>query len=137
MELSPAVRALLAPDALAHLVTINADGSPHVTIVWVGVDGADLVVGKLMADQKVANIRRDPRIAVSFEADGADGALAHSLVIEGTATITDGGAPELLGELARTYIGPDAVFPPMDDPPDGFVIRITPTKVRGVGPWAP
>jgi hypothetical protein len=56
-------------------------------------------------------------------------------VVEGEARIAEGGAPELLHDLAQRYIGPGTSFPPMPDPPDGFVIRIRPTKVRGMGPW--
>jgi hypothetical protein len=41
----------------------------------------------------------------------------------------------LLQKLAHRYIGPDAVFPPMPNPPAGFTIHITPTKIRGMGPW--
>jgi hypothetical protein len=56
-------------------------------------------------------------------------------VLDGTARITEGGAPELLQRLARTYLGPDVVFPAMPDPPPGFVVRIQVTRVRGIGSW--
>lgn len=49
--------------------------------------------------------------------------------------VTEGGAPELLARLATTYLGPDVKFPPMDDPPPGFVTRITVARIGGVGPW--
>ncbi|MGD0239464.1 MAG: hypothetical protein ABSB59_03940 [Streptosporangiaceae bacterium] len=62
-------------------------------------------------------------------------ALAH-LVIYGTARITEGGAPELLQELARTYLGPDVKFPPMDNPPPGYITHISVDRIAGVGPWA-
>jgi PPOX class probable F420-dependent enzyme len=120
---------------LAHFVTINQDGSPHVTIVWVGLDGDQIVIGKLAEDQKVRNIRRDPRVSLSIEAVGDQHGMQNYLVVEGTAEVTDGGAPQLLGELAQRYIGPGTTFPPMPNPPDGYVIRVTPTKVRGMGPW--
>lgn len=136
MEIPASARAVIESGRLAHFVTVNADGSPHVTIVWVGLDGDDIVIGKLMADRKVANIRRDPRVSLSIEADGDHMGMQFHLVVEGTAEITEGGAPQLLQELARTYVGPDVRFPPMDDPPDGFVIRVTPTRIRGMGPWA-
>jgi len=42
----------------------------------------------------------------------------------------------LLQELAHTYLGPDVKFPPMDDPPPGYVLHITPQRFGGVGPWA-
>ena len=135
MELSSAVRTVIESGRLAHLVTINADGSPHVTLVWVGLDGDDIVVGKLFVDQKVRNIERDPRVSLSIEAEGDQHGMQHYLVVEGTANVVEGGAPELLQSLARVYVGPDVKFPPMPDPPPGFVIRITPAKVRGMGPW--
>jgi hypothetical protein len=61
--------------------------------------------------------------------------MQNYLVVEGTARVTEGGAPALLHDLAQRYIGPGTTFPPMPDPPDGFVIRIAPTRVRGMGPW--
>lgn len=59
---------------------------------------------------------------------------AQYLVIDGTARITEGGAPELLQRLARTYIALDAVFPAMPDPPPGFVTRVRIERVSGIGP---
>jgi PPOX class probable F420-dependent enzyme len=135
MEIPETARAVIESGRLAHVVTVNRDGSPHVTIVWVGLDGDEIVIGKLMADRKVANIRRDPRVSLSIEAEGEQWGMQNYLVVEGTARITEGGAPALLHDLAQRYIGPGTPFPPMPDPPDGFIIRIAPTKVRGMGPW--
>jgi hypothetical protein len=61
--------------------------------------------------------------------------MRHYLVVRGSARISPGGAPELLQQLARTYVGPDVIFPPMPDPPVGVILRITPTSLGGVGPW--
>jgi hypothetical protein len=61
--------------------------------------------------------------------------LTQYLVINGTARITEGGAPELLQELARIYLGPDVKFPPMDNPPPGYITHIAVDKIAGVGPW--
>jgi PPOX class probable F420-dependent enzyme len=135
MELSPPVRGVIESGRLAHLVTINADGSPHVTIVWAGLDGEDIVIGKLFVDQKVRNIARDSRVSLSIEAEGDQQGMQHYLVVEGTATVDEGGAPELLQRLAEVYVGPGVKFPPMPDPPPGFVIRISPHRARGMGPW--
>lgn len=120
---------------LAHFTTIHLDGRPHTTIVWVGLDGDEIVIGKLYPDQKTTNIGRDPRVSLSIEAEGEQMGMQHYLVVEGTARITEGGAPELLHELAQRYVGPGTVFPPMPDPPPGFIIRVLPTRVRGMGPW--
>jgi len=129
---------VLESDRLAHLVTLNPDGSPQVSCVWVGLEGDEIVSGHLGTWQKVRNVERDPRVALSIEAKGANElGLQEYLVVHGRARIQEGGAPELLQRLARTYIGPDEVFPPMPDPPPGFVLRITVERLGGVGPWAP
>jgi PPOX class probable F420-dependent enzyme len=135
MEIPESARTVIESGRLAHFVTVNQDGSPQVTIVWVGLDGDEIVVGKLMEDQKVRNIRRDPRVSLSIEADGDQMGMQNYLVVEGTARISAGGAPALLGELAQRYIGPGADFPPMPEPPEGYKIRVSPTKIRGMGPW--
>jgi PPOX class probable F420-dependent enzyme len=129
-------RAVLESDALAHLVTLNADGSPQVSIVWVGLEGDDVVAGHLREQQKLRNIRRDPRVALSLETGVTNAiGLREYLVVHGRATIEEGGAPELLQRLARTYLG-DVTFPPMPDPPPGFRLRISVERVGGIGPWA-
>ena len=137
-KLNAAARQLINSGALAHLVTLNEDGSPQIALVWVGIDGDDLVCGHLDPRQrKLANLRRDPRVAVSFEAGTTnDYGMRDYLVVHGTAEITEGGAAELLGTLAKTYIGPDAVFPPMPNPPAGFITRIRINRIAGAGDWA-
>jgi len=136
--LNRAARAVVESSALAHLVTINEDGSPQVAIVWVGLDGDELVSAHLDGSQrKLANIRHDPRVVVSFEAEGnfAPG-MRNYLVVHGRARITEGGAPELLHDLAQTYVGPGTAFPTMPDPPAGFILHIALTRVGGMGPWS-
>lgn len=127
---------LLASDAVAHLVTINPDGSPHVTLAWAGLDGDEIVFATLFDQRKLKNVRRDPRVVISVEGTKIQPpGLKECLVITGTARVTEGGAPELLQELAGTYLGPGVKFPPMDDPPPGFITRVTAEKISGVGPW--
>lgn len=137
MAVLPAsARELLESDALAHMVTLNRDGSPQVTIVWVGLDGDEIVSAHLGRYQKLRNVERDPRVALSLEGTETNEiGMRHYLAVHGRGRIEAGGAPELLQKLARTYIGPDVVFPPMPDPPPGFVLRVTPERVLGVGPW--
>ena len=136
MELPETARSLIKSGAHAHLVTLNPDGSPQVTLVWAGVDGDDIVTAHLFASKKVRNIRKDGRVAITFECDTKSAmGLSEYLVIYGKATIEEGGAPELLQELARVYMGPDVKFPAMDDPPSGFINRIKVERIGGVGPW--
>lgn len=133
--LHSAAREVLESAALAHLVTVNRDGSPQVAIVWVGLDGGDIVTAHLRWQQKLRNVQRDPRVVLSLEAEGMSGALQHYLVVHGRARIEEGGAAEWLQHLAHTYLGPDVRFPPMDDPPPGWRLRIEVERVGGVGPW--
>jgi PPOX class probable F420-dependent enzyme len=138
VEIPPQAREVLESDRLAHLVTLNPDGSPQVSCVWVGLEGDEIVSGHLGTWQKLRNIQRDPRVALSIEAKGTNElGLQEYLVVHGRARIQEGGAPELLQRLAHTYIGQDAVFPPMPEPPPGFVARITVERLGGTGPWAP
>lgn len=136
MQLPAAARKLLESDALAHLVTLDEDGRPHVTCAWVGLDGDEVVLGTLGDQRKLRNMRHDPRVALSISTTNVnEWGLAEYLVIDGSARVTEGGAPALLQRLARTYLGPDVTFPPMPDPPEGFVTRITVERIGGIGPW--
>ena len=136
-ELSDDVRRAIQGGHLAHLVTLNSDGSPQVSLVWAGVEGDEVVTAHLGAWQKVRNVQRDPRVVFSMETGGTTPhGLAHYLVVHGRARVSEGGAPQVLQRLAETYVGPGVKFPPMDDPPPGYVLRITVDRVGGVGPWA-
>jgi PPOX class probable F420-dependent enzyme len=136
MSLPDSAKELIESGALGHLVTLNPDGSPQVTCVWIGVEGDELVSGHLANHRKLQNVRRDPRVTLTFE-----GTVIHPpglkeyLVVHGHARIEEGGAAELLQRLAHVYLGPDVKFPPMDDPPPGYVLRTTVARIGGVGPW--
>jgi PPOX class probable F420-dependent enzyme len=138
MTLPDSAKEIIEVGALGHLVTINEDGSPQVSCVWVAVDGHELLSAHLNPGQrKHENVRRDPRVAVSFEGTEIQPpGLRQYVVVHGRATIEEGGAPELLQELAHVYLGPEAKFPPMDDPPPGVRLRIAVERVGGIGPWA-
>jgi PPOX class probable F420-dependent enzyme len=134
--LPESARAVLGSDGLAHLVTLNQDGRPQVSIVWVGLEGDEIISAHLRDQQKLRNIRRDPRVALSVETPETNQlGLREYLVVHGRATIEEGGAPELLQRLAHTYLGPDVTFPPMPDPPPGYRLRIAVERLGGIGPW--
>jgi PPOX class probable F420-dependent enzyme len=137
VEIPAEARAVLESDALAHLVTLNRDGSPQVTCIWVGLDGDDIVSGHLFPQQKLRNVERDPRVTMSLETDKTNAVgLREYLVVHGRARIEEGGAPELLQRLAYTYIGEGVKFPAMPEPPPGMIMRTTVERLGGVGPWA-
>ena len=131
------VRAVLESSALAHLVTLEPDGSPQVSIVWVGLDGDEIVAGHLAERRKVHNIRADPRVVLSFETNNHnERGLVEYLVVHGRARISEGGAPALLQQLAHIYLGTDVQFPPPAAALPGYISHITVDRITGVGPWA-
>jgi PPOX class probable F420-dependent enzyme len=135
-RLPGSVIAFLDAAPLAHVVTLAPNGAPHVSMAWVGIEDDEVVIGTLGDQAKLRNLRADPRIVLSFEGPGSnDFGLRHYLVINGRARVTEGGAAALLQRLAYRYIGPDVVFPGMPNPPPGFVIRIAPDRISGIGPW--
>lgn len=136
MKIPPSALELLSTDALAHIATLNPDGRAHVTCAWVGVVDEEIVYATLSDQRKLENVRRDPRVTISIESPKInDWGLKEYLVVYGTGRITEGGAPEMLQELAHTYLGPDVVFPAFPDPPPGFITRVRVDRVGGVGPW--
>jgi PPOX class probable F420-dependent enzyme len=137
-ELPDEARAAIESGALAHLVTINDDGSPQVACVWVGIEGDELLTGHLASSQqKLKNVVRDPRVALSVQLPTRNPiGLQHYVVVHGRARLTEGGAPELLHRLAQVYVGPGTRFPPMSNPPPGFVMHISIDRVGGFGPWS-
>jgi PPOX class probable F420-dependent enzyme len=135
--LPASARKLIESGSLAHMVTLNRDGSPQVTCVWVGLEGDEILSAHLGRWQKLKNVENDPRITISLESNEVNElGMREYLVIHGRARIEEGGAPELLQRLAYVYIGPGVKFPPMPDPPPGFILRTTVERVGGVGPWA-
>jgi len=136
MSLPDTAKGLIESGALGHLVTLNSDGSPQVTCVWIGVEGDELVSGHLANHRKLENVRRDPRVTLTFEGTEIHPpGLKEYLVVHGRARVEEGGAADLLQRLAHVCLGPDVKFPPMDDPPPGYVLRTTVERIGGVGPW--
>ena len=126
-------RSILEGPNLAHVVTVNPDGAPQVSCVWVGLEGDEVVFASLGPWRKLRNLERDPRVeSPSLNPMG----MREYLVIQGTARVEPGGGPELLQALAHVYLGPDVKFPPMDDPPPGRILHIAIDRVTGTGPWA-
>ncbi|NMN97280.1 TIGR03618 family F420-dependent PPOX class oxidoreductase [Antrihabitans stalactiti] len=135
-KLPESARALIESGRLAHCVTVNADGSPQVSGVWVGLDGDDIVMAHIPRNAKVRNLQRDPRIVLSIQADGKNPiGMQEYLVVHGTATVTEGGAADVLNRLVKVYASPDAEFPLPPGAPPGFVVHISPDRLGGFGPW--
>ena len=141
MELHDAARTLIGAGADATLVTINPDGTPQVSVVWVALqstpEGDELVAAHLSGNyKKLRNIRRDPHVAVTILAPSQPGQQREYMSVTGSARVVEGGAPELLSQLAIALLGSDEHFPPPGSP-EGYLTRIHVESVGGHGPWAP
>lgn len=134
MKLGPSARALIGHAADATLVTVNPDGSPQVSLVWVTLrstpDGDELITAHLHDYRKTRNIRRNGRVALTILAPKVAGQPTPYLSITGTARVTEGGAPELSVEFAEAMLGSSEHFSPPDAGP-GFVTHISIEKVGG------
>jgi PPOX class probable F420-dependent enzyme len=114
----------------ATVATIQPDGSPQLSVVWIKRDGDDVLISTTIGRRKETNLRRDPRVTVMINPPHAPYTYAE---IRGTATLTTEGGQELINELSRKYTGKDyADFnPAWKDDAERVVVRITPRKVVG------
>jgi PPOX class probable F420-dependent enzyme len=134
--LPPELRELIESGPLTYLSTTNSDGSPQVTMMWIGLDGDDLFSAHARANVKLRNIRRDPRVALSLAPSPVPGDwLSPYAVIYATASVElSARAGALMAELAKIYVGPDAGLPVGPEP--GYVVRYSIDRIGGIGPWA-
>ena len=122
---------------MAHLSTINSDGSPQVTVIWIGLDGDDLVSTHMRDNLKLRNIRRDPRVALSFDAPRESEVWINPYAVvyarasvEPSLRIWD-----LMARHAKVYVSPDAQVPVPEASEPGFIVRYSITRISGIGPW--
>jgi PPOX class probable F420-dependent enzyme len=135
-RLSGELRELIESGPLAHLTTINPDGSPQVTVIWIGLDGEAIVSAHMGHYKKLENIERDPRVVLSFEAPRDHDVLLnpHAVLRAQAAVAPSDAAWDLLNRLIKTYVAPDAEFPAPRGP--GYIVRYEIERISGVGPWA-
>ncbi|MEV6376977.1 PPOX class F420-dependent oxidoreductase [Micromonospora musae] len=119
--------ALLAEPQLAHVATIEEDGSPHVTPVWIDSDGEHILFNTIRGRTKYENLRRNPQVAISV-ADRAND--FRTLWIKGRAELVTEGAEEHLDRLARKYLGQES-YPFRQPGEQRVIIRVTPMRRLG------
>jgi len=125
-EIPEAFHDLFETDTLAHLTTMNPDGTPHATPVWIGYDAADdrLLVNTERGRRKERNAAQDPTVALSM-AD-PENPYRYLSVTGEVEEITTEGAREHIDELAQRYIGTDYETPIQTE---RVVLRIRPEDV--------
>jgi len=104
--LSAKARALIERPVLASLATLNPDGSPQITPLWISLEGDDVVVNTAKGRIKARNLAQDARVAVSV-IDPND--PYNVVAFQGTVTeVTTEGADAHIDWLAKKYLGVDA-----------------------------
>jgi PPOX class probable F420-dependent enzyme len=135
--LPPALRDLIESGPMAHLSTVNPDGSPHVTAIWIGLDGDDVVSTHIRDNVKLRNIRRDPRVALSFDAPRESGVWINPYAVIYARAVVEPSHRiwELMERHAKAYVSPDARLAVPVAPEPGFIVRYSIVRIGGVGPW--
>lgn len=129
-------QALLGSSALAHVVTVNRDGTPQVSVVWCGVRGDQIVFVSEGATQKIRNLRRDPRVLLSIEDEERNlRGLQQHLVVAGRGTVVDGADAALVDELCRVYLGRADHPLELRTSPSAVTVTIEIDRISGNGPW--
>jgi PPOX class probable F420-dependent enzyme len=120
------------PARTAKLATVKKDGAPHVAPIWVALDGEDLVFTTHESSLKGRSLRRDPRVAMSFDDDRPPFTFA---IVEGTATISE--EPEDLLAWATTiggrYMGDEVAeqYGRRNGVAGELLVRVNPTRLLG------
>ncbi|MFJ9441820.1 PPOX class F420-dependent oxidoreductase [Kitasatospora sp. NPDC101235] len=126
-QLSDRAKALLDAKSFAVVSTIQPDGSPQSSVVWVKRDGDDILFSTVQGRRKQLNLVRDPRVSIVI--NPADSPYEY-LEVRGEVTMTTEGARALIDELAAKYMGQEKYT--MDGPDDvRVIVRLAPSKVLG------
>jgi PPOX class probable F420-dependent enzyme len=123
---SDASRAIFAKNTLAHVASLDESGNPHVTPVWVELDGDEMVINTALGRMKARNLANDPRVAVSLtDPDNPYDCVA----VRGTVvTFTTEGADEVIDRLAKKYLGVDT-YPYRREGEVRVTVRIRPDHI--------
>jgi PPOX class probable F420-dependent enzyme len=130
IPLPQSVKKLLQDKAYGHVVTYNDKGTGQLTMVWMDVDGDDVLFNTSEGRRKSQNLRRDPRIIVSVQ-DRND-PQAHA-VFYGKARVTEAGADEHIDKLAKRFLGADK-YPFRQPGEKRLIVRISVDRISGFGP---
>jgi PPOX class probable F420-dependent enzyme len=122
--LSDKAKALLDAPTFAAFGTVNPNGAPQLSTMWVTRDGDDVLISTLVGRQKEKNIRKDSRVSVLLT--NPDNPEAY-VEIRGTAQVTEAGGRDLIESLSLKYRG--TPFPVEGPDRVRVVVRIAPTKL--------
>jgi PPOX class probable F420-dependent enzyme len=129
IALPQSLRTLLNDKAYGHVVTFTAKDQPRVTMVWMDVDGDEVLFNTAEGRNKIKDLRRDPRVIVSVQDRNNPQAYA---VFHGKARITEEGARAHIDKLAKRFLGVDEYPGPPTEA--RLIVRISVDRVSGIGP---
>ncbi|MGH1489363.1 MAG: pyridoxamine 5'-phosphate oxidase family protein [Acidimicrobiales bacterium] len=137
-EIPAAAQALLGTDAVAHVWTQNPDGTPQVSVVWVLVQGDEIIFGTDAKSRKATNLARDSAIILSIEdTERNERGFQRHLLIRGSASLEPTMSSVVVDELCRKYTGLSSHPLSLRDSPSAVTIRVSVDRISGVGPWVP
>ena len=123
---TPASRAVFDKKVLAHVASLDPDGSPNVSAVWVELDGDDIVINTALGRAKARNLANDARVAVSLT--DPDDPYA-TITVRGTVvTFTTDGADEVIDRLAKKYLDADS-YPFRQEGEVRVTVKIHPARI--------
>jgi PPOX class probable F420-dependent enzyme len=125
--LSDRDRRIMEGPNFASVATVMPDGSPHVSTIWIDLDGDDVVVFNTSEGRvKIANLRRDPRVAISVfdQNDPYEQVVVHGTVVD----LTHDGAREHIDRLAKKYLGLDE-YPWLEPGEQRVIVRVRPDHI--------
>ena len=130
IALPPSVRKMLQDKAYGHVVTFTAGGKPQLTMVWLDVEGDEVLFNTAEGRLKPKNLGRDPRIIISVQDRNDPQAYA---VFHGHASVTEAGADGHIDKLAKRFLGADK-YPFRRPGEKRLVVRVKVDRIGGVGP---
>ena len=130
IKLPQSVKKVLEDKAYGHVITFDASGKPQVTMVWVDVDGDEVVFNTAEGRLKPKNLRRDARVIVSVQDRNDPQAY---MVFHGKANITEAGADAHIDKLAKRFLGADK-YPFRRPGEKRLMVRVKVDRIGGYGP---
>jgi PPOX class probable F420-dependent enzyme len=125
VALDEATRTLLDARNFATVATLNPDGGPQASVVWVLRDGDTVLFSAIATRRKVLNLSRDPRVSLTVF-DTAN--PYQSAEIRGIAEVSGDPGKWLPRELSQKYLGEDP--PPEPDKVPRVIVRVIPERVN-------
>jgi PPOX class probable F420-dependent enzyme len=130
IRIPQSLKKVLEDKAYGHVVTFSAHGNPELTMVWIDIEGDEVLFNTAEGRRKPDNLRRDPRIVVSVQDRNNPQAYA---VFHGKATVTDADADVHIDKLAKRFLGTDK-YPYRQPNEKRLIVRIAVDRISGLGP---